>query len=116
MKIVKKEDFLKLPIGTLYSEYEPDMIHGLFIKQESVEGSRGHFIDYFFIDLVACVPSQGADSRIVFLTEKLSTGESFDVIYEGKRDGVFDDDQLYLIYEEKDVRDLLAQVLHVKYL
>ncbi|GAH13600.1 unnamed protein product, partial [marine sediment metagenome] len=32
MKIVNRKTFLQLPIGTLFSEYEPCVFYGLFIK------------------------------------------------------------------------------------
>lgn len=47
MRIVSLEDFLNLPSGTIYSEYEPAVCTGLYRKGESLDG------DFFCSSLIA---------------------------------------------------------------
>lgn len=49
MKIVNRKTFLQMPKGTIFSEYEPCVFYGLFVKT-SVPGDMVN--DYFEIELV----------------------------------------------------------------
>lgn len=59
MKIVGFEEFTKLPIGTIYSYYEPCIVTGLYRKLETINDEDGRAIDFFEISLVAeCTMSE----------------------------------------------------------
>jgi hypothetical protein len=47
MKLTSIQDFLKLPPGTVYSDYEQGMVIGLFKKHESTDNGPEHVGDFF---------------------------------------------------------------------
>ena len=55
MKIINRKQFLKAPEGTIYSEFKPCIINGLYIKNESYglyikNKSLGN--DWYYQDLI----------------------------------------------------------------
>jgi len=48
MKIVNFDEFVELPAGTIYSDYEPAVCTGLFRKGDSIRGR-----DFYLSSLVA---------------------------------------------------------------
>lgn len=106
MKIINKGEFLKLPEGTLYCEYEPCTVSRPLIKGESLMVSN----DY-------------CESEITDIYFD-STGDMFDkygeMEKEGKsyplelhcygRNGMFNDKQLFIIYEKIDIELLINKL------
>ena len=110
MKIVNRETFLNMPDGTVYSKYEPCNFGEL-----SIMGGRcGN--DY--IDQSITTPwFQGChDSGSWFdVLDKIQNGEpsprmDFDC---AGRDGFFDADQLFAVWEKQDILDLIKRLLEV---
>jgi hypothetical protein len=107
MKIVSREQFMKLPAGTLFSYYAPCYFRDLAIKDSSPDEWGTDFIKS---DLIGEVDSEGSDD-FQEKCERMEKGESFPADYEiTGREGLFDDKQLYAIYEKADVEKLIERL------
>lgn len=108
MIIVDRKTFLLQPVGTLFSEYEPCVFYGLFVKT----GDCGE--DYFEKELignVACNSSgQFADRLEHAQIEHTSIDLDFDIT---GRNGAFKMDQLYAIYEKQDIKQFIDTLVAI---
>lgn len=109
MKIISREMFLKLPIGTLYSKYRPGVNEGLKIKGEDY---ICHADDWYYQDLIGNVNSSGSNETfdILFKSEKDHSSFLLDFDTEG-RDGFFNEKQLFAVYEKEDVTQLVERLI-----
>jgi len=101
MKIVNREQFLALPENTLFSNYEPCIFEGILIKQRSIGN------DFYYTSIVDAVECSGTDSFVGNLAtaeEGESIAMDFDCV---RRDGCFELDQLFAIYEPNDVQGMI---------
>ncbi len=108
MRIVNLETFLKLPPGTVYAKYEPQVFDKLEIKQETCKG----FIDWFAQDFNVPISARGSDEEDR-LMQKADADPNFSVplCYNTIcRDGCFEKDQLFAIFEEVDVHAMIARL------
>lgn len=113
MRIVNRKTFLQLPAGTVFSKYSPCIFGDLSIKGDTVSN------DFLVQDIVGSIDSE-TDSGYydkINASEKdgVSLKMDFDVM---GRDGLFDDDQLFAIWERDDViglRDRLKDALDSAY-
>lgn len=106
MKVVDRETFLKCPEGTIYckgGEWYFDQLH---VKGETWNNDTGIGLG----DWVYLNPSwpAGKNSEECFniLENSLKTRESFKGDQDWGRDGSFDPDDLFLIYELDDLQKL----------
>lgn len=106
MKIVDRKTFLSLPGETLYSEYEPCNFGPLQIKSDTI--GANDFSTQQIADAVRC--NNSAEFADILLDAQ-RTGASFsmDFDYLG-RDGMFDDEQLFAIWEPGDVAALIERL------
>lgn len=110
MKIVNAEEFLKLPKFTLYCEYMPCVYESnMCIKLESLYSEYCHdmpdgvYMDFFY-QTIDTVENKGSEDWLKKLDEMKEKGSSFPVDKDNSsRDGGYDNDQLYMIYEKEDV-------------
>ena len=94
MKIVNREIFLQMPIGTVYQKYKPCVIEShLSIKGESIEN------DWFYQPL----NSVDATNDPFDEPNELDLSSQF-------RDGYFDEDQLFVIWSADEVDMLIARL------
>ncbi len=100
MRLVEREEFLSLPAGTVFVEYEEHFFGPLTIKGETIadmdEYSAG---DYF-----EQVPSQCVDG---YPLEGLSL--KYDPEFSG-RNGCYERDQKYLVWERAEVETLIHEL------
>lgn len=102
MKIINKLEFFKLPAGVLYHEYEPCVFRGLLVKGDSWES------DYIEMDLIGNIESQNSSQFVDILYEAEETGKSFNLDFDNYgRNGMFSNDQLYAVYEQEDLNQLI---------
>lgn len=102
MKILNKEDFLKLPKGVLYAKYEPCIFEDIQIKGETLTES-----DWVFSTLLEV----GTLNTLEAMDVALIKGTSFIVDFDSsQRDGCFDDEQLFAVYEKKDVLEMINKI------
>lgn len=94
MKIVSFDEFVKLPVGTIYSDYEPYAVMGLFRRLDIIRDDDDRPIDYFYSPLLA--QSDNCEEPTIDHTPF--------------RWGTFDYDAQFVVYEEAD-RKQLAEVL-----
>ena len=97
MKILGREDFMNLPKGTIYAKGKEWYFEGTYVKLDTIKGYEGENIDWFYYD------PNTSNSPHMFGTyeEALRTKESFDAGVES-RDGLFDVDDLFMVWEEQD--------------
>ena len=112
MKIITYDEFVKLPEGTLYSEYEPCIFGEVKIKYRSIT-HNGEVIDWYYQELTNNPNWDYAPDKndIVSVCTEMENGKEippdFDII---ERDGMFDTDRKFLIYSKNDVKDLITKL------
>lgn len=110
MKIVTREQFMKYPAETLYSTYEPCYFGPLLIKGDTIEHD-GKNIDWFYQQIADAVDAENSGALYDTLVgaEKLGFSVALDFDCQG-RDGLFDDKQLYAVWEPQDVIALVSRL------
>jgi hypothetical protein len=107
MRIVNRTTFLAMPAGTVYAKYEPCCFGELSIKVgnagsndfvlQGIVGAIKHDSSEEFLDLLEAA---GKDSSI-------SLEMDFDYT---ERDGLYDADQLFAVWEQEDVKKLIVRL------
>jgi hypothetical protein len=110
MKIITKQEFYKLPAGTLYCDYQPYVFGELKIKGETVV-INGEPIDYRYCNLRGDIlEADNTDSFIDILNHAEKTGGEFDLElgeYNAWRDGLYNEEQLYAVYSKEEIKGLI---------
>jgi hypothetical protein len=106
MKIVNLKTFLALPPDTLFSKYEPSVFRDLEIKGETLPHdfqTTG--------SLASCISSSSCDDLYQQLDRSVLTAESLKMDFDvGERDGCFDGNQLFAVWEDDDVIALIERL------
>jgi len=97
MRIVGLKEFLTLPPWTMYRKYQPCYTDDLLWKQDSLGGRD-------WVYTAAAMPD-GVDSGDVSnkCDDMAENAASYPVENWTSRDGLFDDSQLFMIYEKADI-------------
>ena len=107
MKIYKYKEFKKLPIGTLFSYYKHCSFRDIFIKESSKDYGD---IDFMYSSIVGAIEDESSED-FVDKCEKMENGESVSVDFDSvEREGLFDEEQLYAVYEKEDVEKLIDRL------
>jgi hypothetical protein len=102
MKILNRKQFLKMPSNTLYTKYAPCWFGSLMVKFES--GSS----DWNYESLNDPVKCNSSEEMFKILEHSKTSGDSFDIEFGiQSRDGGFDEDQLFVVWEKADIRKLI---------
>lgn len=105
MKIVNLEIFRTLPAGTLFAKYEPCVFEAISVKGDTWEH------DFLYEDIVNAIDNTGSYDFYDKLTDAEENGASLVMDFDCcGRDGCFEDDQLFAIYEKKDVEMLVGKL------
>lgn len=105
MRIVNRTQFLALPAGTLYAKYQPCVFEDLCIKGDSLEN------DWFYQDIVGAISSHDSGDFTDKLERARVDGESLPMdFYCQGRDGCFDSEQLFWVFERQDVGALICRL------
>lgn len=111
MRIIKADEFMRMPVGTVYSKYEPCIIGQFFIKDTTIQDGKGENIDFFYQDISDAIDCNGSDEFFEKLDESEKTGcdiaMDFDCL---SRDGCFEPEQLYAVWSKEDVSKLIARL------
>ena len=108
MKIVNRKTFLELPINTMYSHYSPCVIDDLMIKYDSFGN------DWRYQNLIGNVKCNSSDEYFDNLIKAEEYGSSFDLdFYFSDRDGMFKENQLFVIYEKKDIKQFINRLIEL---
>lgn len=110
MKIVDRVTFLAMPAGTVFQKYKPHIFKGLEVKGETWGN------DFIAAPLAAdgpwpldCDSSEQRIERLLAMADEgVSSGPlDFDST---ARDGCFDRDQLFGVWERADIEGLIARL------
>ena len=106
MKIIDRKTFLNMPTNTLFSKYEPCCFWMLSIKGESVGNN-----DFYCNTIADSILSDSSEDFIDILIRAQKTGCSIDMDLNTEgRDGLYDDNQLFAVWEKKDIKDLIKRL------
>lgn len=109
MKIVDRKMFIAMPEGVVFAKYEPCNFGDLCIKGESITWENGN--DFYYQDINAAVDSHSCGEFADKLFESQEKGTSVGMNFHVQgRDGLFDKDQLFAVWEPEDVRALIARL------
>ena len=108
MRIVTKQEFYKLPSGTVYCHYRPIILEGLYIKGETIY-CDGNPCDYIETELIHTIDVSGSDEFFDKMIEaEKDSSFSMKMDFECTvRNGFYNEDQMYAIYEKKDIEGLI---------
>lgn len=126
MKIVSREELMKMPVGVFYTEYEPCVFGEICIKDKTTYATledrdyiygRGNIdkprtdkeqpIDWFQTPVISLGCSDDWDTK----TRDGENSKSFDIdLYNIGRDGCFAHHQLYAVFEKKDLTQLMEKI------
>jgi len=105
MKIVDLKTFRSLPENTVFSKYAPCFFDDLQIKGETWEYD---FVSQSIADAIECSGSDDFSSK---LESAELTGKSLTMDFDSYgRDGLFDGDQLFAVWESNDVKALIERL------
>ncbi|MDR3533962.1 MAG: hypothetical protein P4L90_25780 [Rhodopila sp.] len=103
MRVLNRVDFLKMPAGTIYARGIPWAFDGLSIKAESL-GSD-------WVCMNPCwVSAHDSGQAFDRLEEMLDTGKSYPAEDAFGRDGCFDADAIFLVFERADLEALQSHI------
>ena len=107
MKIITRKEFLKLPIGTVWSYYEPCCFQDLNIKASDLSGWE---TDFLYDPIIGQIDTKSSD-EFLEKCDFMEKGGSVPMDFEAtSREGLFDEDQLFAIYEKEDVEKLITRL------
>ena len=105
MRIVNLETFRTLPIGTLYSDYEPCVFGPLSIKGETWD------YDFLTKSIADAIDNEGSDDFADKLLKAQKTGEDLPMNFDCfGRDGLFNKDQLFAVWSKKDFNNFIGMI------
>jgi hypothetical protein len=103
MRVVNRKTFLALPAGTIYCKGVRWAFDSLSIKDDSLAN------DWFYLD-PAWPSAQDCGEACELLGNSLETGSSFACEDAIGRDGCFDEDAVFLIFEKDDLTTLRSYI------
>lgn len=107
MRVLNRKAFLMLPIGTAFCKGKEWFFEGLAFKDETiVAGEHG---DWYEAD-PAWVDGEDSGECIDRLIEMLATGASYPMQNSICRDGLFEPDDVFLIFEREDLLKLRTRI------
>ena len=105
MKIIDRRSFLAMPPGTVFCKYEPVIFGEILIKEESLEN------DFFYTQTISAIDGDSPGDIFEMLENSKESGSSFNMDFDCvSRDGMFDDEGLFVVFEEKDVIMLIDKL------
>lgn len=110
MRIVNRETFMALPVGTLYAKYVPCAFESLSIKGDTIYHD-GKARDWFYQQIVDSIDARDSGEWGNMLEESELTGKELAMDFETEgRDGCFEDDQLFAVFSKEDVAKLIERL------
>ena len=105
MKIVGLEEFRALPEGAVFAKFQPDVFDDLCIKGETWD------VDFLYSSLTDDIECDSSTERDELLDLARLEGRSIKMAFDQEgRDGCFDDDQLFAVWEHSDVVGLMFKL------
>lgn len=103
MRIVDRKAFLAMPAGTIFCKGEPWHFESICIKDDSLEN------DWFYLNPAWPASHDLGEAVDLLETSKLS-GTSFEMEDAIARDGCFGENDVFLIFEEGDLKTLRTYI------
>lgn len=103
MRVVDRKTFLTLPAGTIYCKGVQWAFDSLSIKDDSLEN------DWIYLDM-AWASAHDSGEAVDILARSLEAGSSFACEDAFGRDGCFNDDAVFLIFEPADLWALRGRI------
>lgn len=98
---------MEMPAGTVFSYYEPCVFRDLNIKASAPEAG---YPDFGVSYLVGAIDS-GGSSDFSGKCELMEKGQSVPMDFDSsQREGLFEDEQLFAVYEVEDVKKLITRL------
>jgi len=97
MRVYNRKEFIKLPDGVLFSKGKRWYWDGL-----SVKDGTNDYNDFYYTDLMT-IESEDDGDWSQKLEDMLQYGTSEPINQSGGRDGCFDDNDLFLVFEKNDL-------------
>lgn len=113
MRIIKRDEMLGMPEGTIYSESdEYANFDGLYRKGLTMVASDGTPLDWVVVDLIDFHPSK-VENRCEVAAEAILTGGALDYspMDDSCTNGDYDEESMYLVFEDIDLRRLASIIL-----
>lgn len=113
MKIVNRNTFLTMPSGLLFQKYSKTGNLGDLEIKACTPGKWTP--DFLSVQLTSAWP-KGPDNSDQFVEKwaNIENGESFTFEYEiASRDGLYEEDQLFCVYDKEDVEALIKQLTNL---
>ena len=105
MKIINRDKFLALPENTLYAKYTPCFFDDINIKGETVGD------DFFTQNISGAVRCKDTGDFVEILANAQKTGSSFSMDFSCEdNDGIYDDNQLFAVWEHDDIIALINRL------
>lgn len=110
MRLVKRQELMLLPSGTLFAELqEPWVFHGLQLKLDTIV-IDGVNVD-FWVRSLDWPDADGTGEALERLEEMVADSSvSYPVESAWSRHGLYDDERLYLVYETADTAALIGDL------
>jgi hypothetical protein len=106
VRIVDRATFLALPSGTLFSKFSPHIFGELSIKGATQSG-----IDFWYQDLAGAIESTDTGDWADRLEAAVERGAVLRMDFDCMgRDGLFDADQLFAVWDARDTRMLIDRL------
>ena len=107
MKIVNRREFLLLPPNTVFAKYEPCFFGDISIKGDSLVSNDFWSTD----DIGSAIRCESTEELMELLDLSERKGESLKMDFECEgRDGLFEDEQLFAVWEDDDVLALIERL------
>lgn len=103
MRVVDRKSFLAMPAGTIYCKGVPWAFEGMCVKGDSLIN------DWVYLDMAGPYARDSGEANDLLQTS-LETGSSFPCENAYGRDGCFDDKEVFLIFEGRDLEALRAHI------
>lgn len=110
MKIYSRSEFMKLPPGTVFSSGEPMVFLDLYVKGDSWE------VDFLQSSLIG-IDSFDSRQTVERFDEMNEKGISYPINKHFGREGLFDEEMLYLVYEKEDLiylKEIIEEALRIE--
>lgn len=105
MKIVDRKTFMEIPENTLFAKWEPCWFGELMIKGETIGN------DFIMQDIASAVKCNDSGEFAELCDHSAQYGVSLAMdFYCEERDGCFDEDQMFAVYERDDVLQLIERL------
>lgn len=106
MRILNLKQFRALPEGVVFMKYTPSFFGSL---QEKGETWGSDFISAELTDNINC----GSSEELDLILDKAEKDSNYSITMDlecGGRDGFFEDEQLFAVYEQIDIDNLIEKL------